>query len=107
MARTSDPLAAHLGRTGTRLAYGEPVSIGGVDTVPVAIVGYGFGSGEDTQGHRGGGGGSWAVPLGVYVPGARGRPTFQPNPITLLAVGIPFLWVAGHAIREIVSALKN
>ena len=107
MATLPERLAENVTKTGTTLAYGEPVTIGGVDTVPVAVVGYGFGGGEDQEGNGGGGGGAWSVPIGVYVPGENGKPAFQPNLIALLAVGIPFVWVTGHSLRKIIKALKR
>jgi hypothetical protein len=36
-----------------------------------------------------------------------GAARFEPNVISLLAVGIPFVWVAGKAVARIIRALKK
>ena len=54
----------------------------------------------------GGGGGGVAIPLGVYVRREEGL-RFEPNIISLVAVGIPFVWVAGRALSRIIRALKK
>jgi uncharacterized spore protein YtfJ len=90
---------------GVKAAYGEPVSVDGVEIVPVALVNFGFGAGTDDE-ESGGGGGGASVPIGAYVGGENG-PTFQPNPIALFAVLIPLTWVAGKALTQIVKALKK
>jgi uncharacterized spore protein YtfJ len=104
---------AELSRTaGVRSAYGDPIDLDGVRIVPVALVYYGFGAGEadgptDGQGKgSGGGGGGMSVPIGAYVKSA-GTVRFEPNVVSLLAVGIPFLWVAGHALSRVIRALKK
>jgi uncharacterized spore protein YtfJ len=102
-------LAETARNTGVKSAYGDPVQIEGVTLVPVAIVQYGFGAGGDeegTSGIGGGGGGGMSVPIGAYVKsGSTVR--FEPNVISLLAVGIPFVWVAGKAIARVIRALKR
>jgi uncharacterized spore protein YtfJ len=95
---------------GVRSAYGDPVQVDGVTLIPVALVYYGFGGGEGdsaaTGSGAGGAGGGASLPIGAYVKsGATVR--FEPNVISLLAVGIPFLWVAGKAISRVVRALKR
>lgn len=90
---------------GVKSAYGDSVEIDGVSVVPVAFTVSGFGGGEAEQG-TGGTGGGIAVPLGVYVRREEGL-RFEPNPITLLAVAVPFVWVAGRALARIVRALKK
>jgi uncharacterized spore protein YtfJ len=101
-------LAENAGSIGVRSAYGDPVQIEGVTIVPVALVQYGFGGGGegDDDGAAGGGGGGMAIPIGAYVKSG-GAARFEPNVISLLAVGIPFVWVAGKAIARIIRALKK
>ena len=105
-------LAENAGSIGVRSAYGDPVQIEGVTIVPVALVQYGFGGGGeggadgDDAGAAGGGGGGMAIPIGAYVKSG-GAARFEPNVISLLAVGIPFVWVAGKAIARIIRALKK
>jgi uncharacterized spore protein YtfJ len=102
-------LAENAGSIGVRSAYGDPVQIEGVTIVPVALVQYGFGGGgegDDSDGAAGGGGGGMAIPIGAYVKSG-GAARFEPNVISLLAVGIPFVWVAGKAIARIIRALKK
>ncbi|HSP51319.1 MAG TPA: hypothetical protein VLO00_00355 [Cryobacterium sp.] len=102
---------ADISRTaGVRSAYGDPVQVDGVTLIPVALVYYGFGGGEGdsaaTGSGSGGGGGGASLPIGAYVKsGTTAR--FEPNVISLLAVGIPFLWVAGKAISRVIRALKR
>ena len=36
-----------------------------------------------------------------------GAARFEPNVISLLAVGIPFVWVSGKAIARIIRAIKR
>jgi uncharacterized spore protein YtfJ len=102
-------LAENAGSIGVRSAYGDPVQIEGVTIVPVALVQYGFGGGgegDDADGPAGGGGGGMAIPIGAYVKSG-GAARFEPNVISLLAVGIPFVWVASKAIARIIRALKK
>ena len=84
------------------------MQIEGVTIVPVALVQYGFGGGGegDESAAAGGGGGGMAIPIGAYVKSA-GAARFEPNVISLLAVGIPFVWVSGKAIARIIRALKR
>jgi uncharacterized spore protein YtfJ len=119
MANLAVKLAEITRSFGVKSAYGEPVEIDGVTIVPVALVQYGFGGGgEDTDGEGnadgsdkhngmgGGGGGGMSIPIGAYVKsGDTAR--FDPNVIALLAVGIPFVWVAGKALARIIKALKR
>ena len=102
-------LAENARSIGVRSAYGDPVQIEGVTIVPVALVQYGFGGGgegEGPEGAAGGGGGGMAIPIGAYVKSG-GAARFEPNVISLLAVGIPFVWVAGKTIARIIRALKR
>jgi uncharacterized spore protein YtfJ len=98
---------------GVRSSYGEPVEVDGTTIMPVACTSYGFGAGEggggleDAQGEgSGGGGGGMSVPVGAYVS-RDGYTRFEPNIIALLAVGVPFVWVAGRALARIIKALKK
>ena len=90
---------------GVRSAYGDPVDVDGVSVTPVALTMTGFAGGSADQG-EGGTGGGVAVPLGVYVRREEGL-RFEPNLVTLLAVAIPFVWVAGRALSRIIRALKK
>lgn len=103
-------LAENISSIGVKSAYGEPVEIDGVKIVPVALVQFGFGAGEDGEadgaGPGGGGGGGLSVPIGAYVT-ENGKARFEPNLIALLAVGIPFVWVAGHTVARVIRALKR
>jgi uncharacterized spore protein YtfJ len=109
MTNLAVKLAENAGSIGVRSAYGDPVQIEGVTIVPVALVTYGFGGGgegDESDGAAGGGGGGMAVPIGAYVKSG-GAARFEPNLISLLAVGIPFVWVAGKALARIIRALKK
>lgn len=107
-------LANSVAGVGVKTSYGDQVDIDGTTIVPVAIGYYGFGggSGEGATGDgidgtgSGGGGGGASIPIGAYV-GRGGDVRFEPNVVSLLAVGIPFVWVAGKAIARIVRALKR
>lgn len=91
---------------GVTAAYGEQQDVDGVRMVPVALAWSGFGGGEDTEGNGGGGGGGYAIPVGAYI--RRGDDLrFEPNIVSLLAVAIPFLWVAGRTLSRVIRALKR
>ncbi|MFZ3453751.1 hypothetical protein [Arthrobacter sp. 7Tela_A1] len=81
-------------------AYGEPVQVGGETLVPVALVQAGFGGGGDADGDGGGGGGGLVLPLGVYAGRDGGPAVFRPNPIALLAVATPIVWIIGRVLRS-------
>lgn len=101
-------LALELGKqsasVGVNSVYGEQQDVDGVRLVPVALSWSGFGAGEDDNG--GSGGGSFAVPLGAYIRTGDGL-RFEPNLVSLLAVAIPFVWVAGRALSRVIRALKR
>jgi len=101
-------LAENAGSIGVKTAYGDPIQVEGITLVPVALVQYGFGGGDagESAGGAGGGGGGISIPIGAYVK-TGGTVRFDPNVISLLAVGIPFIWVAGHALSRIIRALKR
>jgi uncharacterized spore protein YtfJ len=90
---------------GVRSAYGDPQDVDGVSITPVTLTWAGFGGAEQEQ-SGGGGGGGLAVPIGVYVRREEGL-RFEPNLVTLLAVAIPFVWVAGRALSRVIRALKK
>lgn len=99
-------LAKQTASIGVASIYGEPQDLGGVRLVPVAISGHGFGGASDEEGNGGGGGGGWAVPVGAYI--RRGDDIrFEPNIVSLLAVGIPFVFIAGRALARVIRALKK
>lgn len=111
MTNISLKLAETISSSGIKSVYGEPIVVDGTTIVPVAAVQFGFGAGdaggggeEDAPGGAGGGG--MAVPFGAYISDETGV-RFRPNIITLLAVGIPFVWVAGRAWARIIRALKK
>lgn len=99
---------------GTKAAYGEQIDLDGTKLIPVAYTGFGFGAGEgngsDASGESGegsgGGGGGVSIPVGAYVSRG-GDVRFEPNIIALLAVGIPFVCVAGKALSRVIRALKR
>lgn len=92
-------------RLGTKVNYGDPMTIGGVEIIPVSIVQFGFGGGGDSSGEGGGGGGGISIPVGAYVARPDG-PEFRPNTVVLLAVIVPMLGVAGSIITKVVRALR-
>lgn len=91
---------------GVKSAYGEPQDVDGVSITPVALTWAGFGGGADQENNGGGGGGGVSIPLGVYVRREEGL-RFEPNIVSLLAVGIPFVCVAGRALARVIRALKK
>ena len=110
MASITKQIADTVTSVGVHVAYGEPVELDGTTIVPVAIAGYGFGAGEagatDQGEGSGAGGGGFACPTGAYVT-RDGYTRFEPNTIALLAVSIPFVLVAGHALTRLIRALKK
>ncbi|GAA2013487.1 hypothetical protein [Microbacterium ulmi] len=99
-------LAQQTASIGVTSVYGEQQDVDGVRLVPVAIAGHGFGGGSDDEGNGGGGGGGWAVPVGAYI--RKGDDLrFEPNIVSLLAVAVPFVWVAGSALSRVIRALKK
>lgn len=103
-------LALELGKQsaslGVRSVYGEQQDVDGVRVIPVAISWSGFGAGEDPERGSGGGGGGVAIPVGAYI--RKGDDLrFEPNLVSLVAVGIPFVWVAGRVLSRVIRALKR
>lgn len=102
-------LALDLGKQsatlGVKTIYGEQQDLGGVTLIPVALAWTAFGANEDGD-NSGGGGAGTAVPIGAYI--RKGDDLrFEPNLVSLVAVGIPFVWVAGRALARIIRALKR
>src|SRR4051794_1746627 len=91
---------------GVKNVYGEQQDLDGVKIIPVALVWHGFGGGSDAAGDGGGGGGGTSIPLGAYVR-AGDSIRFEPNVISLLAVAVPFVCVAGRALARVIRALKK
>ncbi|TFC15166.1 hypothetical protein E3O19_08500 [Cryobacterium algoritolerans] len=110
MTSLPEKLAEISRSAGVKTAYGDPVQVDGISLVPVALVYYGFGGGEGDSAESGtgsgGGGGGMSLPIGAYVKSG-GSLRFEPNVISLLAVGIPFVWVAGKAISRVIRAVKR
>lgn len=103
-------LALELGKQtasiGVTSVYGEQQDVGGIRIIPVALSWHGFGAGEEPGSGSGGGGGGAAIPVGAYI--RKGDDLrFEPNLISLVAVGIPFVWVAGRVLSRIIRALKR
>jgi len=118
MTTLLEKLADSVSSWGATLAYGEKVTLGSHELVPVALVGFGFGGGEGSgdlpdgsdgatgRGEgSGGGGGGYAVPIGAYVGGPDGL-TFRPNVIALIVVSAPLVSAAGVAIAQVVRAFR-
>ena len=109
MTNLTEKLAENARSIGVTSAYGDPVEVDGTTIIPVALVWYGFGGGEGTseeEGGSGGGGGGTSLPIGAYVK-TGGTVRFDPNVISLLIVGIPFVWVTGRALSRIIRTLKR
>jgi uncharacterized spore protein YtfJ len=110
MTNLVERIAESVSAMSVKAAYGDPVTLDGVEFVPVSLVWFGFGGGEgedESEGAgSGGGGGGASIPIGAYVTTDQGI-RFQPNLIALLAVGIPFAWIAGKSLARLVRALKK
>jgi uncharacterized spore protein YtfJ len=116
MSNLSLDLANSFKSLGVSTVYGEPVEFEGGSLIPVALTWYGFGAGEGENiedgdenvagSGSGGGGGGASIPIGAYVKAADGI-RFEPNVVSLLAVGIPAIWVMGKALARIIKALKK
>jgi len=94
---------------GVRTAYGEPVTLDDVTVIPVALAWFGFGGGtgpEEPSAGNGGGGGGASVPVGAYIKDRTGV-RFEPNPIALLAVAIPFVFVTTRGLAAVLRVLRR
>ena len=106
MANLALELAQQSASIGVTSVYGEQQDVDGIRLIPVALAGHGFGGGSDEAGNGGGGGGGWSIPVGAYI--RKGDDLrFEPNLVSLLAVAIPFVWVAGRALSRVIRALKR
>ncbi|MEV8272581.1 hypothetical protein [Microbacterium sp. NPDC077184] len=106
MSNIAIELAKQSAALGVTSVYGEQQDVDGVRLIPVALTWTGFGGGADESGNGGGGGGGYAIPVGAYI--RRGDDLrFEPNLVSLLAVAIPFVWVAGRALSRVIRALKK
>ncbi|AJM77586.1 hypothetical protein [Rathayibacter toxicus] len=101
-------LADTVTTAGTSTIYGDPVTVDGVSLVPVALRWFGFGGGGGSQDGQegGGGGGATVIPIGAYIKDDLGL-RFQPNIVSVLAVGIPLVCVTGKALARVIRALKK
>ena len=119
MTTLVEKLADSVASWGTKVAYGEKVTLGGQELVTVALVGFGFGGGEGSgempeggpaptsRGEgNGGGGGGYAVPIGAYVGGPDGL-RFRPNVIALMVVAAPLVSASGMALAQVVRAFRG
>jgi uncharacterized spore protein YtfJ len=94
---------------GVHTAYGDPVKIDDVTVIPVALAWFGLGGGEGGQGSMegsGGGGGGASVPIGAYYKDKTGV-RFDPNPIALLTVAIPFVWAVTAGAALVFRSLRG
>ena len=106
MANLPLELGKQFASLGVSTVYGEQQDVDGIRIIPVALTWSGFGAGEDTSGGAGGGGGGAAIPIGAYIRTGDDL-RFEPNLVSLVAVGIPFVWIAGRALSRVIRALKR
>ena len=97
MANIVEKIAQQVTSVGAKASYGDPVTVGGIELVPVALVWFGFGGGSDQSEQGGGGGGGVSIPVGAYVRGPDGA-KFKPNLVALLAVSVPIAWAVSWGI---------
>jgi uncharacterized spore protein YtfJ len=119
MSKPLESLTASVPSWGARLAFGESTTIAGQEVIPAALVIFGFGGGGGSgkrpengavpegrgEGSVGGGGG-YALPIGVYVSGPDGV-RFRPNPVALIIASVPLISAIGGAIARIARAVKS
>ncbi|MEW9873582.1 hypothetical protein [Arthrobacter sp. HS15c] len=107
MADTFSTLVDTFKNVGVSRAYGSPVQLGGQEVIPVALVSFGFGGGNEADGGAsGGGGGGMVLPLGVYRNDGGGV-TFRPNTVVTLVCLVPLVSVLGAAVRKAIRAAKR
>jgi uncharacterized spore protein YtfJ len=95
--------------TGVHVAYGDPVKLGDTTLIPVALGWSGFGGGESRNESfptSGGGGGGAAIPIGAYVSDSAGT-RFEPNPIALLVVAVPFVGAVTTGVALVVRSFRG
>jgi len=107
MADTFASLIESFKNMGVARAYGTPVQLGGEEVIPVAMVSFGFGGGDETgpEGASGGGGGGMVLPLGVYR-NVGGQVSFRPNTVVALFCLVPVITALGGAVRRAIRAAK-
>jgi len=98
MANIVEKIAQQVTSVGAKASYGDPVTVGGIELVPVALVWFGFGGGSDQSEQGGGGGGGVSIPVGA--DGAK----FKPNLVALLAVSVPIAWAVSWGIVGVAVA---
>lgn len=114
-----ESLTASVPHWGTRMAFGESLTVGGQEIVPAALVMFGFGggggsgrwpekdAGPDGQGEgSGGGGGGYILPVGAYVRGPDGL-KFRPNAMAMIIVSVPLVSALGWAVARIITAVNG
>jgi len=107
MADTFSFLVEAMKNVGVSKAYGQPRQVGGEEVIPVALVSFGFGGGNDAEGgSSGGGGGGMVLPLGVYRD-VGGHAVFRPNTIVMLVCLVPVISVIGSAVRRSIRAARS
>ena len=103
MANIVEKIAQQVTSVGAKASYGDPVTVGGIELVPVALVWFGFGGGSDEAEQGGGGGGGVSIPVGAYVRGPDGA-RFRPNLVALIAVSVPIVWAVSWGIVGVAIA---
>ena len=107
MTETFSNLVDTFKNVGVARAYGDPVQLGGQEVIPVALVSFGFGGGnEGDDGASGGGGGGMVLPLGVYR-NVGGQVAFRPNTVVALVCLVPVITAVGAAVRKAIRAAKS
>jgi hypothetical protein len=121
MTNPVESLTASLPSWGAKMAFGQSAMVGGREIVPAALVIFGFGGGSGSgkwpkrgdvsegegEGEgSGGGGGGYVLPIGAYVSGPDG-PTFRPNALAMIIVGVPLVSAAGWALARVITAAKS
>lgn len=107
MADTFSNLVDTFKNVSVARAYGDPVQLGGQEVIPVALVSFGFGGGNEADGGAsGGGGGGMVMPLGVYR-NVGGDVAFRPNTVVALVCLVPLISVLGAAVRRAIRAAKS
>ena len=110
-------------RAGVAVNYGEVVTMGDSQILPVSMASFGFGGGSGfnsekdekslgadgliDQGEKqfgtGGGGGGCSIPVGAYIS-RDGKVTFEPNPVVMAVVSLPLACIAGRILLKLVKA---
>jgi uncharacterized spore protein YtfJ len=107
MKNSVEKIAKSVTSVGAKRSYGDPVKVGGVKMVPVALVNFGFGGGSDETGKAaGGGGGGMSIPVGAYVSGPRGGVHFRPNPVALIGVLVPVFLASSLALSAVAKVIR-